>query len=123
MASYSITVKRGAQQGDLSYAGSISVQATCWWDPQKKIPAGTYTGCSATTMATKTNSAGNPREAVFIPNVPGFTGIFIHLGTNAAWSDGCIVINESDLLRIYNDITPKNGQNVTVVVQDQAAGA
>lgn len=116
--SYTITVERGKATGTLTYAGSVTVTARCWWDLMKKIPAATYTGCSATTMSTKKNSRGGPREAVYFPEVPGFRGIFIHMGTSAKWSDGCIVINETDMLKIYNDIDPKNGRNVTVTVKD-----
>ena len=116
---YKITIERGEREGKLSYYGSAStvVGTACWWDLDKKIPAGIYYNCSATTMARKKNSSGGSREAIFIPNVTGFSGIFIHMGNNASWSDGCIVIKENELLRIYNDINPKNAENVTVVVR------
>ncbi len=119
MTTYEITVARGKSHGLLTYKGRITVSSRCWWDAGKKIPAATYTGCSATTMAKKLNSAGKPREAIFIPNVRGFKGIFIHMGTGPNWSDGCIVIAESDVKRIYGDILEKNGKNVTVVVADE----
>jgi hypothetical protein len=119
MAAYSINVRRGKKNGTLTYSGGAIVSTTCWWDPVKKIPAGTYTGCSATTMAKKKNSSGQPREAIFLPNVPGFKGIFIHMGTGPGWSDGCVVIVETEILRIYNDILPKNGKNVTVIISDE----
>ena len=116
---YTINVERRKTEGTLRFdAGKAHVSTTCWWDPDKKIPAATYSGCSKTTMSTKKNSSGGPREAIFFPSVPGFTGIFIHMGTSAAWSDGCIVIRESEFLKIYNAITPKGGKNVTVVVKD-----
>lgn len=123
MASYSITVKRpkGSEDtGTLSYSGKVSVVTKCWWDAEKKIPAGTYGGCSATTMSTKKNSKGQPREGVYIPGVPGFRGIFVHMGSGPGWSDGCIVIRESEMLKIWNDIDPKDGRNVTVMVSDTA---
>ncbi len=68
-------------------------------------------------MDQKLNSKGNPREAIYIPDT-GFVGIFIHMGTGPTWSDGCIVIPESKLLEIYNNIKPKNAGNVTVIVRD-----
>ena len=53
---------------------------------------------------------------IFFPSVPGYTGIFIHKGTSSAWSRGCIVIAEQEMLRIWNAITPKDGRNITVIV-------
>jgi hypothetical protein len=114
---YKIEVERSQNEGRLHYTGTINVSTTCWWDPQRKIPAGTYANCSATYMATKQNSAGGPREAIYIPSIPGFSGIFIHMGNNASWSDGCIVIREPEMLRIFADINPKDGRNVTVTVR------
>lgn len=116
---YQITVKRAKSSGTLTFSGAgKTISTSCYWDPLKKIPAGTYSGCSATTMANKKNSAGKPREAVFIANVPGFSGIFIHMGKPpyTSWSDGCIVIEESKIIDIYNAISPKDGRNVKVVI-------
>lgn len=92
--------------------------AKCYWDLTKKIPAGTYSNCSATTMARKKNSKGLPREAIFLPDIAGFSQIFIHMGKPPyeKWSDGCVVIEESKMTEIYNAISPKNGKNVTVVI-------
>lgn len=119
MSMYTISVKRGARDGELTFVhGTLVISTTCWWEASNKIPAGTYSGCSATTMATKRNSANGAREGVFIPGVPGHSQIFIHMGTGPAWSDGCIVIDESEMLRIYGAITPKNAQNVTVEITD-----
>ena len=118
MSQFTIKVRRGKTSGTLTYKGTFELETTCWWDLAKRIPAQEYSGCSATTMATKKNSSGNPREAIFLPNVPGFTGIFVHMGNSAAWSDGCIVIEEQLIKQIYNDIVPKNGRNVTVTVED-----
>lgn len=116
---YTITIKRSSKQGTLSFSGAgKSITTSCYWDPVKKIPAGTYLSCSATTMANKKNSAGKAREAVFIPGVKGFSGIFIHMGKPpyASWSDGCIVIDEAKMIEIYNLINPKDGHNVKVVI-------
>ncbi|MAY74312.1 MAG: hypothetical protein CMJ31_06220, partial [Phycisphaerae bacterium] len=103
----------------LRYAGSKAFTTNCWWDPAVRIPAGTYSGCSATRMRTKTNSRGEKREGVFLPSVPGHRGIFVHMGTNSSWSDGCIVLPERQMLDMWNDIEPKNGRNVTVHVIDK----
>jgi hypothetical protein len=123
MAEYTIQVLRGPGRGLLVYAnGSLAVKTTCWWDLKKKIPPGTYTFCYATRMKTKLDSVtGQKRPGIYIPCVPGFEGIFIHEGKNAAWSDGCIVARRKEFMKIWNDITPKNGWNVTVVVKDGVA--
>ncbi len=72
-------------------------------------------------MATKKNSSGGPREGIYLPNEQtGKKGIFIHYGKNPSWSDGCIVVVEPEMLKIYNAITLKNGQNVEVIVRDEA---
>lgn len=116
---YTVNVKRGPKNGTLTFsAPGKKITTPCYWDLAAKIPAGTYTGCSATTMARKKNSAGKPREAIFIPNVPGFSGIFIHMGKPPfeKWSDGCIVIEESKIIEIHNAISPKDGHNVTVTI-------
>lgn len=118
MADYNITVERGKTEGTLKYSGTFELSTKCWWDLVKKIPANSYSGCSATTMAKKKNSAGEPREAIYLANVPGYKGIFVHMGTSSAWSDGCIVIAEAQIKKIYNDVMPKDGRNVTVLIKD-----
>lgn len=116
---YTITVKRSGSKGTLSFTSAgKTITTPCYWDPLKKIPAGTYLSCSATTMANKKNSKGKPREAVFIPGVKGFSGIFVHMGKPpyASWSDGCIVIDEGKMIEIYELISPKDGRNVKVEI-------
>ena len=99
--------------------GSVYVNTSCWFELQNPILAKTYTGCSATHMMSKKNSHGKPREAVYLPdNQTNRRGIFIHMGNNAAWSKGCIVIKESELLKIWNSIQPKETPNITVIVNN-----
>lgn len=120
MTLYNIVVTRESKEGTLSFSvGSETIVTPCWWDLDKKIPAKSYSGCSATHMSNKKNSSGTAREAIWLPKVQGFTGIFIHLGTSSAWSDGCIVIREKEMLEIWHTIKPKNGANITVEVKDQ----
>lgn len=117
--SYTITVKRMMKDGDLTFTGGgKNITTKCYWNTTKRIPAGTYLGCSATTMSRNKNSKGLPREAVFIPNVKGFSEIFIHMGKAPyeIWSDGCIVIDEPKIIKIYNAISPKNGHNVKIII-------
>lgn len=118
---YTITVKRGVKDGDLTFTGAgKTITTKCYWNTQKKIPAGIYANCSATTMSLKKNSKGKPREAIFIPNITGYSGIFIHMGKvpYEKWSDGCIVIDEPKIIEIYSAIIPKNGHNVKVIISD-----
>jgi hypothetical protein len=115
---YSILVTRKKREGTLAYQGSIALTTKCWWDLERKVPAGKYRFCSKTRMATKLSSSGDKREAIFIPDVPGYKGVFIHMGTGPKWSDGCVVIIESDLLKIWRDIIPEDGRNITVTIKD-----
>jgi hypothetical protein len=122
MKYYIIEVERGpGPEGRLVFRDTTSVHTTCWWNPDKRIPANPtgYLGCSATTMRTKLNSRREPREAIYIPHVSGFSGIFIHMGTGPSWSDGCLVIVESKMLEIWNAVNPKNAANVIVTVRDK----
>jgi hypothetical protein len=122
-----ITVMRNTdRQGTLSYRGTIVHEAKCWWNPDKRIKATSYEGCSATYMdKALASDKVSKRHGIFINGVVGFKGIFIHYGTNLTnlaslqqWSQGCIVLEEADVLKIWNDIQPKNGRNVTVQVMD-----
>ncbi len=117
MASYTIEVTRGEKEGTL-ICKAAKVKTKCWWDLKNKkgvIPAGTYKNCSATTMDTKKH------EAVFIPNVKGWKGIFIHPGSGPGASAGCIVIKGSEMEKLYAAIDPKDGKNVTVKVVDASS--
>lgn len=140
---YEIKVVRGENQGTLSFnSGSISVSTPCWWDPAVKVEAGTYAGY-ATWMANKIDPGSPPdnkpcpwknnqkrRVGIFLgKGVPVVNrtrhsdDIFIHKGTDASWSDGCIVADSGEVLKIWNAITPKDSQNVTVIVEDQKPAA
>ena len=130
MATYEITITRGPaterrSQGKLKYSGTITCECDCYWNKDKRIPAATYDRCSKTYMDTATNPRGGKREAIYIQDVEGYHGIFIHYGQNltnanalAVWSKGCIVMDEEDVLKIWNDIAPQDGFNVTVTVDD-----
>lgn len=124
---YEIKVRRAGSKGRLTFSlGDINVDAPCWWDPDVKIGAGTYTGY-ATRMATKTDgSDGGKRQAIWLgKDVPYGHGtrssdaIFIHKGTSAAWSDGCIVAPEDQVVKIWLAINPKDQANVTIEVVDE----
>ena len=122
MGTYTIEVKRGEKDGTLKCSGA-KVNTKCWWDMKNAkgvIPAGTYSGCSATTMATKGH------HAIFLPNVKGWKGIFIHVGNGPNASAGCLVIKKAEMEKLYGAVDPKDGKNVTVKVIDtkpQSGGA
>jgi hypothetical protein len=125
MSSYTITVERPVapgHKGTLTFeepgADASKFSTACYWDPDQRIPAGTYTGCSLTMMASK------KRDGVFIPNVAGFTGIFIHKGEHLEslksvkiWSDACILLEPEVMKKVVARIDPRDGRNVTVIVR------
>ena len=119
---YTIEVKRNITKGTgtLKFKnGSVSVNTKCWFELENPIPAKKYIGCSATHMRTKKNSQDKKREGIYIPDKQtNRRGIFIHMGTNASWSEGCIVIKEKEMLKVWNAIHPKDGGNVTVIVKN-----
>ncbi|MGH0037420.1 MAG: hypothetical protein ACQGVK_20525 [Myxococcota bacterium] len=111
---YEIIVERtGRDTGKLWMIDEERYETVCWWDPDHVIPAEKYHDCSATMMHTK------QREGIFIPDVKGYSGIFLHKGTGPSWSDGCIVAPEEVFMKIWNTIEPKNGHNVIVDVRDR----
>ena len=126
MASYYITINRSDRRkgkGTLSYKGTFQATYDVWWDPSDTIPAGKYTGCSKTYMASAKNSKGKKREGIFIPKVKGYKGIFVHYwpgeGANLkVWSDGCSLVTEDNMLKMWNDITPSDAGNVIVEIID-----
>ena len=125
--SYEIRVVRRNKDGTLTFRnGSINISETCWWDPDVVIDAGSYTAY-ATRMANKTDGTdGGKREAIWlgkgVPYNSGqgkSNGIFIHKGTSAAWSDGCIVLAGAKVYEMWSSINPKESPNITVVVEDE----
>jgi hypothetical protein len=57
-------------------------------------------------------------KAVFIPDVLGFKGIFIHQGESPNASDGCIVLEKKFVEKIW-DAIPQDKKNITVKVIDE----
>lgn len=124
---FEITVVRGQSKGKLKFShDQVKVDTVCWWDSKVKIDAGEYTGY-ATRMANKSDgSDGGKRQGIWLgkdvpyKNGTKFSdGIFIHKGTSAVWSDGCIVAHENEVVKIWNAIHPKEKGNVTVKVTDE----
>jgi hypothetical protein len=115
MADYKIVVHRWTSDtGRLSFYVDDQRRfiTPCWWAADNPIHAKTYTECSTTLMATK------GYKAVYLPDEQtGKVGIFIHQGAGPRHSDGCIVCAASKVASIY-DTVPRNGRNITVVVED-----
>jgi hypothetical protein len=110
---YEITVTRGkGTEGTITCTDAGVSNVKCYWNAEKRIPAGTYTNCSTTIMETK------KYKSVFIPDVPGFSGIFIHQGSGPKDSDGCIVTATGNVQKIYEKI-PRDLKNITVNIIDQ----
>jgi hypothetical protein len=131
MADYEIVVTRTGKTGRLTFsANEVSVDAICWWDPEVVIDANPNGYAAwATYMATKKDSETHkPRPAIWLGNaVPYANGkkksnaIFIHEGRNATWSDGCIVADRAEVLKIWNAIVPQKTANILVKVTDSGA--
>ena len=118
MATYQINIERHSDtEGSLTLLvdGKPTVESKCWWDPQKRIEAKTYTACSTTRMDSKEH------KSVFLPDEQtGMTGIFIHPGTRSEDSDGCIVVPPAKMDAIFAAVSTPNQKNVMVVVSDGA---
>lgn len=123
---YTIEVARFDQYGYLQFsANGVYVFTQCWWKLEKRIEAGTYRG-AATRMVSKTDGHdGGLREAVFIGNNIPLTrggtasGIFIHkdLNLKAGASDGCIVCDGHEVLKIWQQL-PYDEYKVDIVITD-----
>lgn len=131
---FTIIVERGEHEGTLKFShGTVSVNTRCWWDEANRIDTGTYTGY-ASWMANKQEPDGLPcpwknnnkyRPGIWFGKGVKSQGgtkvndqIFIHKGTSAAWSDGCIVCASGEVLKIWNEVTPKDAPNVSIIVSD-----
>lgn len=124
---YEIRVVRRAKDGTLTFKnGNLNISATCWWDPEVVIDAGTYPGY-ATRMANKPDGTdGKNREGIWlgkgVPYNSGkgkSNGIFIHKGVDASWSDGCIVLPGAKVYQMWASIKPKERPNIIVTVEDE----
>ncbi|HET9902493.1 MAG TPA: hypothetical protein VFQ27_02185 [Xanthobacteraceae bacterium] len=132
MASYEINVIRYGKSGWLIFnSGDVSVFTTCWWDPNVVIDENSdgYVAY-ATHMANKNDSVTHEkRPAIWLGKGVKYAngsrrsnGIFIHEGKNSGWSDGCIVAERAEVLKIWNAIVPKETDNVLVKVVDGLVG-
>ncbi|MEO1110209.1 MAG: hypothetical protein AAFX90_20040 [Pseudomonadota bacterium] len=121
---YTVTVTRTGDIGKLEFSsGSVSLNETCYLDPNVTIAAGTYVNCSKTRMTSKKDSVtGELRPSIYLPDavVPGTDNhsIFIHEGTDAGGSGGCIVLDRTKMRAMWDEIQPMDGRNVTVKVID-----
>ncbi len=137
MADFKIKVVRSGDRGRLTFSnGATTVDTECWWDPGVVVDAGTYTGYATRMSKKKDGRDGAKREGIWFGGPAGAAKgsgipvngnarkakeIFIHKGKNASWSDGCIVCRESDVLRIWDAIAPKEQANVDIEIVDEVA--
>jgi hypothetical protein len=133
LAQYEIIVKRLGHKGKLIFShGDIAVDTTCWWDPKVVVEANPdgYV-CYVTRMNTKKDSVTKEKRpgiwfgkgVKYAHGTKSSNGIFIHEGTNADWSDGCIVAARNEVMKIWNAIHPQGDSTVLVKVTDEKAGA
>jgi hypothetical protein len=124
---FTIDILRSGNKGTLKFqSGDVSVNTTCWWAADVRIDAGIYTG-AATRMTNKNDgSGGGKRQAIYLGEGVKYNhgtktsdGIFIHKGTGPSWSEGCIVIVEFELMKIWTCINPKDAYIVTIGVSDE----
>lgn len=106
-----------ADEGKLEFTdGGFAIKARCWWDTNNRIDAGTYARCSKTHMAT------SGLEAIYLPDavskVTGAKEIFLHSGSSANNSLGCIAVESALFAKLWQHIEPTNGFNITVIVSD-----
>ncbi len=113
---HNIRIVRGAgSSGTLHFSNATtSLQFPVVWDPKNRISPAVLPGCSRTIMATK------KRPAIHLPGAtlhgqPN-NNIFIHRGRNETWSDGCFVLDDSDMASLLAAIPEENAFNITVEV-------
>ncbi len=127
--SYEVVIKRGKEKGTLHFhSAGVTVETTCWWDPKVMIDAAPDGYLSwKTNMATKKDSVtGKPRPGIWLGKGIKYAkgtktsgAIFLHEGKNAAWSDGCIVCDRTEFLKMWNAISPNSQPHVLVKVSDE----
>ena len=131
MAEYEIMVRRSGKSGRLTFqSGEVQVDTTCWWDPKVVVDARPEGyPCWATRMATKKDSvSGEKRPGIwfgknikYARGTKSSNGIFIHEGTDSNWSDGCIVCQRDQFIKIWNVIPASSSANVLVKIVDESA--
>lgn len=128
MERFEVVIKRKKHRGTLRFsAGDVVVETACWWDDDVKILAAPEGYPSwRTHMATKKDSVtGQKRPGIWLgKNIRYGRGtktsnaIFIHEGRDASWSDGCIVCDRTEMMKMWNAISQSSQPNVMVKVTD-----
>ena len=118
MATYEIFVKRNGHHGTMSFShGDISVSTKCGLAGRKvEIDAKSDGYPSyATRLAHKKDSVtGEKRPGIWLGKgvkyahvTKSSNEILIHEGKDASWSDGCIVGQRGEVLKIWNATIPR----------------
>jgi hypothetical protein len=124
---FTINIVRGNDCGTLTFDyGDLHVNTPCWWDKTNVVDAGTYIGAATRMTNKKDGSDGGNREAIYLGQGVWMNhnrrsnDIFIHRGSSAAWSEGCIVADRDEVRRIWQCI-PQDLYIVTINVSDQSS--
>ncbi|WP_148293773.1 calcium-binding protein [Azospirillum sp. B4] len=75
--------------------------ATGFWDDATPWESGSY----AMDFAVKSNTG---KDSFRLENVYSRTGILIHNGTSVNWTEGCLIVSQSFIDSIYNDLKAHN---------------
>ena len=128
---YEIVVNRSGFTGTINFShGNVVVNTPCWWDKDVVIEANDDGYLSYATRMAKKHDSVNTKEkrpaiwlgkgVKYAHGARSSNEIFIHEGKNASWSDGCIVADRAEILKIWLAIVPKETANVLVKVIDVA---
>jgi hypothetical protein len=126
---YEVIIKRGKNKGTLFFhSAGVTVDTTCWWDPKVKIDAAPdgYL-CWKTRMNTKKDSVTKEKrpgiwfgkDIKYAKGTRKSNAIFLHEGKNAYWSDGCIVCDRTEFMKMWDAIGPNTQPHVLVKVTDE----
>ena len=76
-------------------------------------------------MIRKKNANGQPREAVYMTDVSGCSGIFIHLGKppDQNGSDGCVILHENKIIDVYVKIKASQSAIIGCALFTQRKGS
>ena len=99
----SLTVER-QDNGKATFTyvnGTFTKTASGFWDDATPWASGNY----KLNFAVKTNTQN---DSFYLQGTAPRTGILIHHGTSSYWSEGCLIVNQSFIDAVYNNLEAKN---------------